>query len=723
MRFLPFVTVSLLLSLNVTQTFAHDMQAPQPNILLVILDDQGVDSSAQYSVSKDQPKTPMINQLANSGVVFDNVWATPACSSSRASLLTGKYGIHNGVNQVPGKLEAHYTSLPALLKSAAKPHGYNTGYFGKWHLSGRADKFDASEYGIDYFAGNVKNIKDYWQWSLTVNDESKTVNTYHTTAISNIAIDWIKRQDQHDPWFAVLAYQAPHIPFHNPPEHLHSKKLSGSKQDMRKNARDYYLASIEAVDTELARVIGSIPDEQLAQTMIIVIGDNGTPIRALPKDVQISRKAAKNTVYQGGIHVPLVVYGYSVNAAGQRSDDLVNISDLYATIAQAAGVRASENPDSFTFYPRLKSAQASQRQYNFMSYNNKGQQMFALRDQTYKLIVNGSQQGLYHLKSDPYEKNNLLNAKLSANQQAAYQALSAELQRITNNSLSMDKVSEDAVDLTGITLKSRAHECAYYVNQYTAKATDIHEELEYQGDLTISVKNNKCIFTTNAIPNHDFNDGRRAFPNQVQPQNDRFEVTTKPKFSGKNTPLSLLTDNAILLNGVKVDLVAAGCYGVRDGKIGCHDMSTPWRYDPMYKKSSFVVDSHNAHAQRDGTYHYHGNPKALFDVSGKTESPVIGFAADGFPIFGPFATINGKVVEVQSSYQLKQGARPDGRDEPGGEYDGMFRDDYQFIQGSGHLDECNGMEKDGVYGYYLTSTYPHMLGCFKGTPDPSFNKR
>ena len=67
--------------------------------------------------------------------------------------------------------------------------------------------------------------------------------------------------------------------------------------------------------------------------------------------------------------------------------------------------------------------------------------------------------------------------------------------------------------------------------------------------------------------------------------------------------------------------------------------------------------------------------------------------------------------------------RPSGPDNPDGQYDGTFIDDYEFIAGSGDLDECNGMMRAGVYGYYVTDSFPWVLGCFKGTPNLSFNKR
>ena len=166
--------------------------------------------------------------------------------------------------------------------------------------------------------------------------------------------------------------------------------------------------------------------------------------------------------------------------------------------------------------------------------------------------------------------------------------------------------------------------------------------------------------------------------------------------------------------------MAASCYGVGDGRIGCGDMNSPYRYDPLGAGSNFGADEHNAHTQPDGTYHYHGNPIALFKQSDATEaSPVIGFAADGFPIFGSYIADGNTVRAATSSYQLKSGTRQGG---PGGKYDGTFIDDWQYVEESGDLDACNGMVQDGVYGYIVTASYPHVMACFTGTPDASFQK-
>ena len=199
-------------------------------------------------------------------------------------------------------------------------------------------------------------------------------------------------------------------------------------------------------------------------------------------------------------------------------------------------------------------------------------------------------------------------------------------------------------------------------------------------------------------------------------------IRDSPVAAASPTALSLNYDNGVLLNGVKVDLLAAGCFGVGDGRIGCNDDSQPWRFDPMFAANGFRVDQHNAHSQPDGSYHYHGDPLALFDRSGTVVSPVIGFAADGFPIFGSYIRDGSSVRAAVSSYQLKVGNRPSDNGQPGGVYDGSYRDDYEFVAGSGDLDQCNGMTVNGSYGYYVTAGFPYVMACFTGTVDESFRK-
>ncbi|NKB70477.1 MAG: YHYH protein [Candidatus Latescibacteria bacterium] len=287
---------------------------------------------------------------------------------------------------------------------------------------------------------------------------------------------------------------------------------------------------------------------------------------------------------------------------------------------------------------------------------------------------------------------------------------------------------------------SRAGSCAAYANEYSSAVVDVQTGQAFSGALTISVANDECTFITNAIPNHDFNDNGR-FATPVSAQNDRYTITANPTHAASPTAL-VMGDDALFLNGVKLDLLAAACYGVGNEplgreKIGCgpDQIDNPWRYDPMSPLNGFGTDDHNAHTQPDGTYHYHGNPMAMFTAdcaSADSPSPVIGFAADGFPIFGSCIAEGGTVRTAISSYVLKDNGGPrqavSGYTTPvagqgdiaSGNYDGQFRGDYEFIAGAGDLDACNGMTVDGQYGYYITDSYPWGIGCYSGTPDASF---
>ena len=108
-------------------------------------------------------------------------------------------------------------------------------------------------------------------------------------------------------------------------------------------------------------------------------------------------------------------------------------------------------------------------------------------------------------------------------------------------------------------------------------------------------------------------------------------------------------------------------------------------------------------------------------------SPQLGWAADGFPIYAMYGysdAVDPKspIVELTSSYRLKSGTRPDGEEGPGGNYDGAFTRDYEYVAGSGTLDECNGRTcvtpefPDGTYAYFLTNDWPVIPRNFRGTP-------
>ena len=683
-----------------------------PNILLIIADDMGVDSSAQYDYSTDIPTTPTLDALANEGIVFDNMWATPKCTTTRATIITGQHGVSSGVDYVPATLPTDTQTLPRYLQTDTNSAQYSDAVIGKWHLAGgRPDLNHPNDSGVSYYAGHMgADFDDYYSWPLIINGVEETSNVYHTTKVTDLAIDWI--EDQTQPWLLWLAYAAPHSPWHLPPSDLHTRDtLTGTTDDLSSNSREYYLAAIEAMDSEIARLLAAMPADERDNTIIVFIGDNGTPQRIVDSSI-FNSDHAKGSLYEGGIRVPMIISGKGVNRANERESALLNTTDLYSTIAALAGHQSADYGDSKSFISLLTQTDKTTRDLNYSEFVSDEVEGWVVRNNTHKFIqfADGSQL-LFNIENDISETNPLI---------------------ITDNQILVDsfinyaqtlrgEISEDsALDITNTIFVNNSINCADYAESYQSSVLDVNNSNIFNGALAVTVANGKCIFTTNAIPNHDFNDGDQTFTNDVSEQDVQVEITTSPTIANNNTELSITTDNALFLNGVKVDLLAAGCFGVGDGKIGCNDISTPWRYDPMHAAANFNVDTHNAHAQPDGTYHYHGSPNAMFDNTDDSAiSPVIGFAADGFPIHGPYYDSNGIIKRATPSYKLIDGIRPSG---PGGAYDGSFRDDYEYVENLGTLDECNGMTVNGNYGYYVTDGFPYILRCFKGTVDASFNK-
>ena len=298
------------------------------------------------------------------------------------------------------------------------------------------------------------------------------------------------------------------------------------------------------------------------------------------------------------------------------------------------------------------------------------------------------------------------------------------------------------IDITDKIFTNKAGRCINYVGSYYSNVTDTKRSSEFSGDVIISADGTPCTIDSNTIPNHDFNDDSASFANNVSEVDSAFDISINPINASTPTPLEIGTTEGVLLNGITIDLLAAACYNIGNEplgreKIGCgpDQNDNPWRYDPMSSLNHFGTDAHHAHTQPNGKYHYHGNPVAMFaQECGDTSSPVIGFAADGYPIFGScFKDPNTQEVrEAQSSYILKNGGGPRqavvGYETPVGgvgdinsdDYDGQFRGDWIYDESAGDLDECNGMTVDDQYGYYVTDSFPWVLNCLKGEIDVSF---
>ncbi len=383
----------------------------KPNILLIIADDQGLDSSNQYSYSQDKPRTPVLDGLASSGVVFDNLWATPSCTTTRGSLITGQHGVHSGISFVPAVMNTSTNTIQRYLRANAASASYQTAVIGKWHLGGgNPANSHPTDSGVGYYAGNITGVlPDYFSWPLVQDGRTTTSTVYHTTKITDLAVDWVSKQSQ--PWFLWLAYSAPHDPFHLPPANLHSRtNLTGTTADIAARRREYYLAAIEAMDTEIGRLLSTMNAATRANTLIVYIGDNGTPIQVVDANVY-TRGKSKDTLYEGGIRVPMIASGKGVGRSNAREPALINTVDFYATIANIAGNPVTQLNDGYSFASLLQSGGTAARQYNYSEFQSDTVNGWVVRNSQYKLLqnLNGTQE-LYDISKDLKEQTNLLGS-------------------------------------------------------------------------------------------------------------------------------------------------------------------------------------------------------------------------------------------------------------------------------------------------------------------------
>ena len=403
-RFVNFFLILILIFISSCNSDEDTIAVTKNNVLLIVVDDIGLDATIGYNIGSQKPNMPNLQNLISSGVKFNNVWSNPVCSPTRSTILTGKYGYRTSVLNAGDELSKSETSLHNYLTQNTN---YSSALVGKWHLSGNpADHNHPNNIGIDYYSGMIGGgIQDYSNWMFSKNGNTSNTTQYSTTKLTNEAIDWINSQDSE--WFMWLAYNAPHTPFHLPTSNLHTQgQLATDQASIDSNPLPYYLAMIEAVDSEMGRLFNSISEEELANTTIIFIGDNGTTNQVVQ---QYNSNRAKGSLYKGGINVPMIISGNQVNRFGQDENALINTTDLFTTITELCGVNNKAIHDSKSFISLLTSSfNSNSRDY---IYSETGNENYTIRNNTHKYIhfENGNE-ALFNLNNNQLEFPNLLNA-------------------------------------------------------------------------------------------------------------------------------------------------------------------------------------------------------------------------------------------------------------------------------------------------------------------------
>lgn len=420
------------------------------NLLLIIADDVGADYFSAFTNSPDTANTPRIRALADHGIIYPNTWATPVCSPTRAGIFTGRYAFRTGVgyvisNNTSPQLDTAEVSIARLLKSFA-PVSYQTACAGKWHLHANVPlkRNYPNKMGFDFYSGNFNGaISDFYNYPIVVNGQLDTVTTYATTQTVNDAINWLDTINTSEPFFLWLAFNAAHSPYHLPPANLcDTTGLPGTQAHINANRKLYFKAALQAMDTEIGRLLDYLSAQnQLDSTTIVFIGDNGNAAE-VAQIVPVSH--SKGTLYDYGVHVPLIVSGPDVVNSGRVQNTLINTHDLFATLAELGGltnwtnfIPTSTVVDSRSFIHTIRNQNGSDRTWIFTDQFHDTLNAVdgkTIRDAQFHLIRwDNGQEAFFDVLNDPAENFNLLSGSMTTLETTRYHFLCDTLNSLVSS--------------------------------------------------------------------------------------------------------------------------------------------------------------------------------------------------------------------------------------------------------------------------------------------------
>lgn len=341
-----------------------------PDILLVILDDIGVDQLASYDVPHaERPETPVLDGLGETSVRFTNAYAMPVCSTTRYAALTGRYGRRVGLGKALQRDDVFEVARDEItLAEEVGRLGYETAAIGKWHLASNTPNaaVNPAVAGFALHDGTLNNTP-YFGWSRVVNGERRDEAGYTTRVFTDAALD--ARSDT--PWFHWVAYNAAHAVTPAPPDDLNPRGVRDDDPEVER-----YRATVEALDSELGRLLADTDD-----AIVVVLGDNGTHVDWLSGDW--SPHAGKGSVWEGGVRVPLWVRvpGGDVGT----HEGLVHAVDLLPTLVELVGQEARGEIDGLSFAGALFGGDV-ERDHVYVERFLEGTDHTAVRDARYKRV-------------------------------------------------------------------------------------------------------------------------------------------------------------------------------------------------------------------------------------------------------------------------------------------------------------------------------------------------
>jgi len=422
-----------------------------PNIVFILADDLGFNQIGAYG---DTPiKTPNIDALASEGIRFTQAYAgNTVCSPSRVSLFTGRDGrlMDNNSNTV--QLKEIDVTIPHVLKHAR----YDTALFGKYSIGSQMGVTDPLAMGFDTWFGMYSILEGHRQYPSILWEDGRKIRIpeneggkkgkYAQEMFTQRAIEYIE-QDHDHPFFVFLAYSSPHAELAVPKKYsdpyeetFAAKPYTGMSTGIPSDKYAWYYPEpvanphatlagmVTALDDYVGQIVKTLKAKGIADnTMIVFTSDNGPHDEGGgdPEFFKASKpyRGMKRDVYDGGIHVPMIVHWPAAISKARVDDTPWAFADVLPTLADIADVSLNTVPrvktNGVSIAPRLQDNPGTipertlywefGKQAGDPNSGIVGEVFKAARRGPWKAVQYGADAPveLYHINNDPAEKENL----------------------------------------------------------------------------------------------------------------------------------------------------------------------------------------------------------------------------------------------------------------------------------------------------------------------------
>lgn len=416
----------------------------QPNVLLIITDDQGFGDIGFNG--NPHIKTPVLDKFAQNSIRFNQFYVSPVCAPTRSSLMTGRYSLRTGIHDTynGGAIMApDEFTIAEMLKNA----GYKTGIFGKWHL-GDSYPSRTIDQGFDesvvHLSGGMGQVGDFTTWFqkdssyfnpvLWHNGNQQKYNGYCSDIYAAEAIRFMEA-NKNKPFFCYLSFNAPHTPLQVPHEYYEMYKnidpsagfenipVPKMSEKDKEDARKVY-AMVSNIDDNLGKLFAKLNELDIAEnTVVIFMTDNGPQQRRYVGGM----RGKKGSVYRGGVRVPFYLQ-FQGRFSGNRDIETTSAHiDILPTLADLCGGKVPTDRiiDGKSLVPLINGENVSWSDRPlFFYWSRRFPELYnniAIQEGEYKLAGHTGYQSqindfeLYNIEQDPYEQQNMVetNNKLA----------------------------------------------------------------------------------------------------------------------------------------------------------------------------------------------------------------------------------------------------------------------------------------------------------------------